>query len=91
MSADGHQLTQFTDTERPYLAGAFGMYSEDAQAQFDHIRIAQLPPDHRPSSDAAGTAAPGTPSPERQRFRWRLQSRIIQHVYPLAFPRAGSW
>ena len=54
VSADDHLLTQFTDTERPYLAGAFGMYSEDAQAQFDHIRITQLPASPPASrSDAA--------------------------------------
>ena len=43
VSADGHLLTQFTDTQRPYLTGAFGMYCEDAHAQFDHIRLTQLP------------------------------------------------
>ena len=54
VSADGHQLTQFTDTERPYLAGAFGMYSEDAQVQFDHIRITQLPASPQASRSDAG-------------------------------------
>ena len=54
VSADGHQLTQFTDTERPYLTGAFGMYSEDAQVQFDHIRITQLPASPQASRSDAG-------------------------------------
>jgi 1,2-diacylglycerol 3-beta-glucosyltransferase len=39
VSADGHLLTRFTDTQRPYLNGAFGTYSEDAFAQFDHIQL----------------------------------------------------
>ena len=43
VSADGHLLTQFTDTQRPYLTGAFGFYSEDAQASFGQIRLLQLP------------------------------------------------
>lgn len=43
VSADGHWLTQFTDTQRPYLTGAFGLYCEDAQASFGHIRLVRLP------------------------------------------------
>ena len=42
VSADGHILTHFTDTSNPYLGGAIGFYSEDAQATFDHIKIVQL-------------------------------------------------
>ena len=43
VSADGQVLTHFTDTENPYLSGAVGFYTEDAQAAFDQLRIAQLP------------------------------------------------
>jgi len=43
VSADGQVLTHFTDTQDPYLTGAVGFYTEDAQAIFDHIRVAQLP------------------------------------------------
>lgn len=43
VSADGHLLTQFTDTRQPYLNGAFGTYSEDAIALFDHIRLHAVP------------------------------------------------
>jgi 1,2-diacylglycerol 3-beta-glucosyltransferase len=44
VSADGHVLTQFTDTQRPYLSGAFGFYSEDAVASLGHIRLSPLQP-----------------------------------------------
>ena len=54
VSADGHLLTQFTDTQRPYLTGAFGMYCEDAQAQFDHIRLARLPASPQASRSNTG-------------------------------------
>ena len=54
VSADGHLLTQFTDTQRPYLTGAFGMYCEDAHAQFDHIRLTQLPASPQASRSGAG-------------------------------------
>jgi cellulose synthase/poly-beta-1,6-N-acetylglucosamine synthase-like glycosyltransferase len=43
VSADGRLLVRFADTKQPYLTGAFGFYSEDAQARFDHIRIFRLP------------------------------------------------
>jgi hypothetical protein len=43
VSADGQVLTHFTDTENPYLSGAIGFYSEDAQAAFDQFRVVQLP------------------------------------------------
>jgi len=39
VSADGHLLTRFTDTQRPYLNGAFGTYTEDAISEFDHIQL----------------------------------------------------
>ena len=42
VSADGHLLTQFTDTQRPYLSGAFGVYSEDSVARFSHIQLTPL-------------------------------------------------
>lgn len=43
VSADGRLLVKFTDTRQPYMTGAFGFYSEDAQARFDHIRLFPLP------------------------------------------------
>jgi 1,2-diacylglycerol 3-beta-glucosyltransferase len=42
VSADGHLLTQFTDVQRPYLGGGFGVYSEDSVAQFSHIQLSVL-------------------------------------------------
>jgi hypothetical protein len=42
VSADGRLLTQFTDTQRPYLSGAFGVYSEDSVARFSHIQLTPL-------------------------------------------------
>jgi cellulose synthase/poly-beta-1,6-N-acetylglucosamine synthase-like glycosyltransferase len=42
VTADGRPLSQFTDTQRPYLNGAFGVYSEDAAAQFTGIRLRGL-------------------------------------------------
>jgi len=43
VSADGRVLVRFADTQQPYMTGAVGFYSEDAQARFDHIRLFQLP------------------------------------------------
>jgi hypothetical protein len=40
--AGGRVLTRFTDTQRPYLTGAFGLYCEDSQARFAGIHIRQL-------------------------------------------------
>mgnify|MGYP000185415742 CR=1 FL=1 len=36
---DGVALTTFEDTERPYLAGAVGLYTEDAAVAFDDVVI----------------------------------------------------
>jgi cellulose synthase/poly-beta-1,6-N-acetylglucosamine synthase-like glycosyltransferase len=55
VSADGRLLRKFTDTQRPYLTGAFGMYCEDAHAQFDHIRLTQLPASPQASRSGAGS------------------------------------
>jgi cellulose synthase/poly-beta-1,6-N-acetylglucosamine synthase-like glycosyltransferase len=49
VSADGHRLAQFTDTQRPYLTGAFGVYSEDSVARFWRIRLNPLPGSQAPS------------------------------------------
>ena len=38
--ADGQQLTEFTDTERPYTSGSVGFYNEDAKTYFDNVRVA---------------------------------------------------
>jgi 1,2-diacylglycerol 3-beta-glucosyltransferase len=43
VSGDGQLLAQFTDTQRPYLRGSFGLYSEDSDAQFSDIRVSSLP------------------------------------------------
>jgi hypothetical protein len=37
VSADGSLLAELTDTDGPYLQGAVGLYSEDADVVFDHI------------------------------------------------------
>jgi hypothetical protein len=42
VSADGHLLTQFTDTQHPYMSGAFGVYSEDSVARFSRIQLTPL-------------------------------------------------
>ena len=39
--ANGHLLTQFTDTKRPYLTGSIGLYCEDSLARFEAIHIRQ--------------------------------------------------
>lgn len=36
---DGEQLTSFTDTQRPYLSGAVGLYDEDATVHFTHLAV----------------------------------------------------
>jgi hypothetical protein len=36
---DGRLLTSFTDRERPYSQGSIGMYTEDAAAEWDNIRV----------------------------------------------------
>ena len=43
VSAGGQVLTRFTDTQHPYVTGAFGFYTEDARAVFDRVRLDQLP------------------------------------------------
>lgn len=52
VTADGRALATFTDTERPYLDGAVGLYTEDARVTFDGLDATPLPTDpkgtHRP-------------------------------------------
>lgn len=36
---DGHRLTVFVDTERAYLAGAVGIYTEDAEIEAAGVRV----------------------------------------------------
>lgn len=43
VSANGTELTTFTDAERPYLQGGLGLYTEDARVAFTDFRIAELP------------------------------------------------
>ena len=63
VSADGHLLTHVTDAQRPYLAGAFGFYCEDAQASFSQVRLLQLPPSQAPRPDTAVSADPSRKAP----------------------------
>jgi 1,2-diacylglycerol 3-beta-glucosyltransferase len=42
VSADGYMLAQFTDAQRPYSSGGFGLYAEDSEAHFGHIRLQPL-------------------------------------------------
>src|SRR5260370_635436 len=67
VSADGHRLAQFTDTQRPYLSGAFGVYSEDSVARFWRIRLNPLPGSQAPSPPAhqrtPSPAGPRRPTP----------------------------
>lgn len=37
--ADGVRLTTFTDRERPYRSGSIGLYTEDAQVQFEEVEV----------------------------------------------------
>lgn len=39
VSVDGTVAGQFTDNERPYMAGAIGLYSEDALVHFNNIVV----------------------------------------------------
>ena len=59
VSADGRLLTHYTDIQRPYLAGAFGFYCEDAQTHFSQVTLLQLPPGQASRSDTVGVASPG--------------------------------
>ncbi|HXL18903.1 MAG TPA: hypothetical protein VN961_15425, partial [Streptosporangiaceae bacterium] len=90
VSADERLLVRFADTKQPYLTGAFGFYSEDAQARFDHIRIFQLP------APAAGTRSdhhrPQKVTVQKGiNVRWRFVSRITRARTPRPPPGAGSW
>jgi hypothetical protein len=40
VSGDGRVLAQFTDKQRPYLSGKFGLYVEDSRARFEPILLA---------------------------------------------------
>jgi Domain of Unknown Function (DUF1080) len=40
--ADGHLLTRFRDTERPYRKGSVGLYNEDAKTYFDNVRARSI-------------------------------------------------
>ena len=41
--AGGRLLTTFTDSERPYLRGAVGLYCEDARVEFRDVAASPLP------------------------------------------------
>ena len=69
VSADGHLLAQFTDTQRPYMTGAFGLYSEDAQARFGHVRLLRLPAP--PQASRSDRSPPlGHSFRKEPRFQW---------------------
>ncbi len=36
---NGARLVSVTDGQRPYLRGSLGLYTEDAQVQFGHVRV----------------------------------------------------
>lgn len=40
-SVNGQTLVTFTDTERPYIAGKIGLYTEDAHVHFDDVVVSQ--------------------------------------------------
>ena len=42
VSAGGHLLTRFVDTQRPYLTGGFGIYTEDSVARFSDLQFQPL-------------------------------------------------
>ncbi len=62
VSADGRLLTRFTDTQRPYLNGAFGLYDEDSDARFDHIQVRAIPPAQTGTSRPASRGSPSPPA-----------------------------
>ena len=37
VTIDGRSVARYTDSERPYLGGSFGMYAEDSRVVFDRI------------------------------------------------------
>lgn len=43
VSADGVELTTFTDKESPYIGGAIGLYNEDALVRFSDLLIHDTP------------------------------------------------
>jgi cellulose synthase/poly-beta-1,6-N-acetylglucosamine synthase-like glycosyltransferase len=59
VSADGHLLAKFDDTQRPYETGAYGMYAEDSVATFSDMRVRSLP------KAALSTVQPQTESANR--------------------------
>ena len=66
VSADGHLLVQFTDTQRPGLSGAVGFYSEDSVTRFSHWQVTALPAPGNgsgPSPAKRGSPPRGTLSP----------------------------
>jgi hypothetical protein len=68
VSADGHLLTQFHDTQQPLLSGAFGLYCEDSDVRFSDIRVIELPTaPTRTGSDATFSALPAHSSARASR------------------------
>lgn len=41
VAIDGRSVANFTDSQRPYLGGSYGFYSEDARVVFDRISVKQ--------------------------------------------------
>ncbi len=48
VAVDGAVIADLTDPERPYLAGAVGLYCEDSDVEFRRIHVGTDPPPTRP-------------------------------------------
>lgn len=63
LHADGHALTRFVDTERPYPAGGLGLYTEDARVVFSDIEVVAATSAPRPSTSRLTTSRLATSPP----------------------------
>ncbi len=50
VAVDGVPTADLTDSERPYLAGAAGLYCEDSEVEFRRVTVSTAPPAPRPRS-----------------------------------------
>jgi hypothetical protein len=69
VSADGRLLTQFTDNQRPYRSGAFGVYSEDSDARFGRIELHALPAPPHASVHVPATGTPVQTGDQRRNIK----------------------
>lgn len=58
VSIDGQPVTSFTDGERPYAAGAIGLYNEDANVRFTDVAVTLGGPATLAALGPAPAAAP---------------------------------